>query len=555
MPSPISFFPVDCPPATPGVAPTASNEAPVDASASFDSVLTKAAPASGKSASRPSVCGSARATSKTEKPKSSEESTVDSAIASDPSLLSAQELAAMLAMIGAPVALASPPPAVPVDFSLLGNAASQEAAAPNGENSAEFTAPLVITGKDRDIFLQHSSGAQEANTPAFVLHGDARGTTVNARDLLEQGAEVLDYELLANPDVSNPPAADAPAELPLIATVPAKASAGQAQSSSVEQATVSTFSAPGPSTSIAQSPVAKKDEPTPARSTENEILETVAIAGVEQTAGVSSNSLRFVAKKPAAKAPSEKIAAPGLNPAPAGPSGVNTSNVANKNNFLSVDSEELESDSSIVGTRAADWGISMNPESRSTPFTTRLPEGGATVAATFPGVTASDKTSETAATSAPQAAQIVSEIRDIADSLWAVERSSVEVRFHFNENEHLSVKVEYRDGVVKTTFRTDSPELRDTLAREWQSQVASSSDARPYRVADPVFNTPPADARGFSLGGDTARQQRQSEQASQSQNTFAATFGRGPSSSSSVSSPVAPSLVRPDTALHLHAFA
>jgi hypothetical protein len=165
------------------------------------------------------------------------------------------------------------------------------------------------------------------------------------------------------------------------------------------------------------------------------------------------------------------------------------------------------------------------------------------------------KASEPAAVPAPQAAQIVREIRDIADGLWAVERNSVEVRFHFNENENLSVKVEYRDGVVKTTFRTESPELRDTLAREWQAQIASTSEARPYRVADPVFSTPPVDARGFSLGGDTSRQQRQPEQPAPAPAAFATTFGRAASASSAGTAPAAPSMLRPDTALHLHAFA
>lgn len=200
----------------------------------------------------------------------------------------------------------------------------------------------------------------------------------------------------------------------------------------------------------------------------------------------------------------------------------------------------------------------MNPDARSTPPAARLFEGAlAPLGAASTGSATMDRPSETAigkAASAPQAAQIVSEIRDIADGLWAVDRNSVEVRFHFSEHERLSVKVEYRDGVVQTTFRTDSPALRDTIAREWQIQVASASDSRPYRVADPVFNTPPADARGFSLGGDSSRQQREAGQSTSAAHTFATTSGRGPSSSSVAAAP-ATSFTRPETALHLHAFA
>jgi hypothetical protein len=63
--------------------------------------------------------------------------------------------------------------------------------------------------------------------------------------------------------------------------------------------------------------------------------------------------------------------------------------------------------------------------------------------------------------------------------------SAVNLNFKFG-SENLSVRVEWRDGVVQTQFRTDSPELRSAIATEWQSLAATQS-GRKEQLADPVF--------------------------------------------------------------------
>jgi hypothetical protein len=147
------------------------------------------------------------------------------------------------------------------------------------------------------------------------------------------------------------------------------------------------------------------------------------------------------------------------------------------------------------------------------------------------------------------AAELVHEIRDIADGLWAVDRNSVEVKFNFGANDRLAVRVEYRAGTVHATFRTDSPELRDAIAREWQAQTASS-DYRPYRVADPVFT-----GSGFSFaGGDASRQQQQQRSAEEARSfERAASLGATRSAPATTSTSAASPATRPESTGYLHA--
>ncbi|ATC63669.1 hypothetical protein CMV30_06720 [Nibricoccus aquaticus] len=550
MPSTISFLPAPAP-ASSAPANPSSAQSSNDSGASFDSALNQASPSSGKSGPRNSVTGSVRAAVAAEKAaqaalaeaaaKAAKEAKPgdQTSTATDKDVLNPEELAALLTFIGAPVALQQPPsPEVPADFSIAGDTRSPDSADVHVECDAKFAAPQFTTGKDREVYFPdtvpaEAVGAQETDTTAaFTLDPAATDAGLTTRDLLQQGAEVIDYQL--QPELSpSSPSAESGLAIP-------------ADMLSAEQ----TPFAPTPASSVAPAVT-------------DASLESATFAqqssGSAAPAHDAANLRRLATQKTSSRTASEKIAASldsGVSPIA---SGVNPSIGANKNNFLSVGDKELARDMNPVGTDAANWGDSMNQDARSTPFVARLIDGALSLLGTSAaGTKTMERPSEAAATSAvssTQAAQIVSEIRDIADGLWAVERNSVEVRFNFSQTERLSVKVEYRDGVVKTTFRTDSPELRDTIAREWQVQVASASDSRPYRVADPVFNTPPADARGFSLGGDSSRQQRQAEQsANAAAHTFATTTGRGPSSSTVAAAP-ATAFARPDTALHLHAFA
>ncbi len=217
-----------------------------------------------------------------------------------------------------------------------------------------------------------------------------------------------------------------------------------------------------------------------------------------------------------------------------------------KNVPQATSDEGLPATQAALGTFAANSGKLMTPETLNAQPT--LP-GDTLVGQVLPGPGASTQAARVVeATPAPasHAASLVHEIRDIADGLWAIDRNTVEVRFDFGQQEKLSIRVEYREGQVQATFRTDSPELRDAIAREWQQQ-SNSSDPRPYRVADPVFS-----GSGFTAGGDSSRQQRSAEQASFEQ-TVATTAARSASTSTNPTA-VAPA-PRPEATGLLHAIA
>ena len=74
--------------------------------------------------------------------------------------------------------------------------------------------------------------------------------------------------------------------------------------------------------------------------------------------------------------------------------------------------------------------------------------------------------------------------------------------------EDLSVRVELRGGAVHTDFRTDSPELRAALNREWQA-VARQSPDQLRQFVEPVFS--PSSSNGDSPSS-FARQQQAAQQ-------------------------------------------
>jgi hypothetical protein len=603
MPSPLLFPSLGSPAPTAGFSDVACAEAPVDSSESFDAVLTKAEPDKKSPPDAvsvqadPAVRGLADTVVANENGKT------------DPALLSEQELAALLALIGAPAPLPpppSPPPAPEADTpALLGGAETDSAAADTPAPARAVRQDMPAAPVSPDTLRPHGGfvlsapleGARKLDTPTPTppAHPAAARESAPAyesaparesapaptvRQLLAQGIDRLDFTL----DTAALPAAPTPASKPTperpVPPTPLPTYAAPAPYTTAaaaptpraapmpEAAVMPVPAAPALSSSATQWPDAatapapsQPIPPTPelpkGASSAAPIVSAADQAGwmgATSTLSAPATTPRFTVRKTPAGPSSEKFAESGPLMAPTPSSGVNSSPLANKNNFLMADQKELRSDLPSFGTRAANWGDSMIPDTRAHPSAAAFLEGAAPVSHALPGFAPVDRAAEPAAVPAPQAAQMVREIRDIADSLWAVERNSVEVRFHFTEKENLSVKVEYRDGVVTTTFRTESPELRDTLAREWHSQIASASEARPYRVADPVFSTPAVDARGFSLGGDASRQQRQPEQPAPAPAVFATTFGRA-SSSSVPSGPSAPAMLRPDTALHLHAFA
>jgi hypothetical protein len=561
MPTPLSPFPTACPPAPSLDTPALADDLPAsDTGASFDSVLSQSSTApqqNGPRAGKSSPGGSEKTVSAKSADKSVQVSDTAVEISSEPNRLTAEQLAALLALMGAPAAPLPPPPAPTLSLDLLAPAAIASAEPTASETCAT---DLVTTGKNATATPSTPAAAVTSrsslsgsfelpgDTAAPVVDSDAEVPAPSVHELLAQGAETIDYRLTETSGTELPayfkPVAPAPQSTPPAspaAPAPAVATSAPSVTSAAPAATKSAAAAN--TADVLASTVAAATPVSPDR-----IMPALQAA---QSAAVSAQP---VPAKPVAKVAAEKNAESGVFTPSEIKAGVKAPEPTSQNKFLNVDDEQVKTSSRAVGTSVANWGVPMKSDSHN-PLDLGAAQAGSVFATALRGDASPFPTEPAATTSAPQAAQIVREIRDIADGLWAVERNSVEVRFNFSDTERLSVRVEYKNGVVQTTFRTDSPELRDTIAREWQSQIAST-DARPYRVADPVFNTPAPDARGFSLGGDPSRQQQRQAEQSATPASFAASFGRNPAAGSSLSAPAAnPVFTRPDTALHLHAFA
>lgn len=153
-------------------------------------------------------------------------------------------------------------------------------------------------------------------------------------------------------------------------------------------------------------------------------------------------------------------------------------------------------------------------------------------------------------------------VRDVSEHIQARANQTVNFTVSFHSGEQLSVSLEYRGGVMHTTFNTDSPELRNAITRDWQTQMPAPSEGdRSVKIAPPVFgDASPRNA--LDQGGQQQRQQQafqqQTAQNSQSMSrAFPGAASRGAPANPAVGadSVSAPRRVAPDTSRHLHTFA
>jgi hypothetical protein len=229
--------------------------------------------------------------------------------------------------------------------------------------------------------------------------------------------------------------------------------------------------------------------------------------------------------------------------------GVNPSNQLGERKTLAADRKWLSLNVPDVGTDTANREVAMPYSATSKPDAVVSLTAGHSVPA---GIQANTTTalSDAKAPIAVEAPRLVHEIRAIADRLSVINRNAVEVRFDFSDSDRLSVRVEYRDGTVHTTFRTDSAQLRDAISHEWQGQAATA-EQRSYRMADPVFSQANTGRQDLSSHGDNSNRQRAFEQASQTAGAF-----RSTNFTTQASAPaIAARVFRPETSLHLHALA
>lgn len=153
--------------------------------------------------------------------------------------------------------------------------------------------------------------------------------------------------------------------------------------------------------------------------------------------------------------------------------------------------------------------------------------------------------------------QAVEVVLRTADRLSSLVHKSVRLEFSVG-GEQLDVRVELRSNEVRTTFHTESAELRTALASEWQAVAASSgSGERTLRILPAEFGGSPS-ANGFS--GDASSRQRDAHAQQQAEAAQSFSFGgRGRPSRATRGAgevPAAdPSFAAPGTALHLHTLA
>jgi hypothetical protein len=106
----------------------------------------------------------------------------------------------------------------------------------------------------------------------------------------------------------------------------------------------------------------------------------------------------------------------------------------------------------------------------------------------------------------------VESILSLAENLAMVDHQSVNLRFSIGEND-LRVRVGYSGDEVRTTFVTESPELRAALLQEWQSLASSASDRASARFAEPVFSSAGRGEFGTSNSSFDSASQQQREPA------------------------------------------
>lgn len=170
-----------------------------------------------------------------------------------------------------------------------------------------------------------------------------------------------------------------------------------------------------------------------------------------------------------------------------------------KINSLPLDWKFVAKTTASVGIESADTGEVMRDEHPTTAWIEMA--GGAIAPATGSPVANGDVR--------PAAAAVrwasVDRVLDAADVLWATDRAGVDLKVQF-EGEGIWVRVDYREGEVTATFRTDSADLRDRLATAWHQLVSSSGELRPYRFADPLFvggSLQAEDALGAHVSSDS----------------------------------------------------
>jgi hypothetical protein len=104
-----------------------------------------------------------------------------------------------------------------------------------------------------------------------------------------------------------------------------------------------------------------------------------------------------------------------------------------------------------------------------------------------------------------QAASVVKQVMDTAADMRSDGRSNVELQMKLADGTGVAIKLQWRNGQVMTTFKTESSELRQAIEQNW-TQFSSQSTERGVSVATPVFESPGAQAGANNLSQQQERQ-------------------------------------------------
>lgn len=115
------------------------------------------------------------------------------------------------------------------------------------------------------------------------------------------------------------------------------------------------------------------------------------------------------------------------------------------------------------------------------------------------------------------------------------EQTSVKLELSVGDAE-LEVRVQRHADEIRTTFRTDSSELRDALSQEWHAITAASAD-RGVRLAPPVFSADDSTAPDSSSREGSAQQEQRSPRQDETAARPSAAHPRGTTTSASATTP------------------
>ncbi len=119
-----------------------------------------------------------------------------------------------------------------------------------------------------------------------------------------------------------------------------------------------------------------------------------------------------------------------------------------------------------------------------------------------------------AASFAKRAVETVTNVVDAQAASKLQPVPSVQLKFKFG-TEDLAVRVELRNGTVRTEFRTDSPELRAAISNEWKAVAAQPESA--LRFLEPVVSPTTSPQTGTGSFAQQQHQQSPGQSAAQQQ--------------------------------------